>query len=326
MAEEGNALPWNLPESIILADLNGCYSPVPLPGIDGREEAATWDIPYQAAHLFYQHARDLELEGRDGAALAALETGLSLVEDGYFRMEVWRVYLIAKVYGTRAVALAAADFTLRNPSSNWALLLLGEQLESEDRWGEALKHYRRSTEIEPEDYWAFFARGRAAEVLELHEEAHAAFTRAIELDPEDSNAYCWRLHSSYNLSPGVEGLEAAAHDMGQALKRDEAYRKTYLDFLVGMGMVEGAVERLPDGSDGQGFATRSPHPGGAFENTPGSAAAPPSPSLGSWPRRTEGQQQTRRWSAPLNPDAVTDEMLVEGFKTWFKEGLPEPMM
>ena len=313
-AQEEDAPSSLLPKKVVAMDIYSCYSDIPLPRGYTAEEVAEWGVPYQAANLFYNQARDLYYDSQDAEALSALEQGLSVVDD-FFDMEVWRIHLIDRVAGIDQMRLAVRAFNQRNEGSNWATLLYADALEFEGREIESLEQYRLAITIEPDDPWGYFRFGRLAEIQGLHDEAYEALSEAIRLRPGSYSYHCWRALSIYNLDPSASGAAAASREIGRGMAVDSSYREEYLDTMVGMGMVEGGVERIEEDPD---------HPEDAGQII-GPPAAPPM-SHSEAPTSLAATQRGARWTAPLDPDSVTDEMLVKAIEKWFHEGLPRPMI
>ena len=149
-------------------------------------------------------------------------------------------------------------------------LHLGEIAAEREQFEEALSHYQRVVELEPNSAGGWFYVGEAHEELEHFEEAETSYKRAIELDP-DSPGYYHALSSLYKkqdqpakaMQTLEEGLAANPDSIALYLYLVTLYMERE-DYLQAETMLSKAERIDPDSLDVRSFrsllnATKSKH-------------------------------------------------------------------
>jgi tetratricopeptide (TPR) repeat protein len=111
-------------------------------------------------------------------------------------------------------------------------LHLGEIAAKEEEFEEALTHYQRTVELQPNSSDAWFDLGETHEALEHFEEAETSYKRAIELEP-DSPGYYYTLSELY-LKNDQSWRAKQVLEQGLAANPDSAAMHIYIvGFYIG---------------------------------------------------------------------------------------------
>ena len=86
---------------------------------------------------------------------------------------------------------------------------LGRTAFAEARYGEALHHFGRVLEQDPESAWAWHGRGDALQLMEQHAEALEAYSRAAALAPRTGLHHAGRANALRSLGRSDEAAVAA---------------------------------------------------------------------------------------------------------------------
>jgi tetratricopeptide (TPR) repeat protein len=104
-----------------------------------------------------------------------------------------RLTILALEAGGNAQPAKALEYVqelvAKYPSDERAHFLLGNALNGQQRYDEAVAEYRKSTEVNPDFSPAYNSLGYAYRTLEQFDDAEAAFKKYIELIPGDPNPY-----------------------------------------------------------------------------------------------------------------------------------------
>ncbi|MCY3664045.1 MAG: tetratricopeptide repeat protein [Gemmatimonadetes bacterium] len=145
-------------------------------------------------------------------------------------------------------------------------LYIGRTDQSEKRYRQAIEHYTKAIELNPQMARAYYNRGNANSDLKDYEEALKDYSKAIQLDPEYSDSFFNRANANADLCRFQEavadydeairlGSENALFNKGNVLvllgRFDEAlqcYRESPLNRMDNAGALENrrAVEKVID--------------------------------------------------------------------------------
>lgn len=118
----------------------------------------------------------------------------------------------------------------------------GYQSQKENNFDEAIRYYRKSTQLDPKLDAAYNNSGILLKTLERYEEAEASYRKAIELNPSDATAYS-NLGFVRQLQDDFDG---AIVNYRKALELKEDYgiaRMSLFGLLKKMGREEEAKEQ-----------------------------------------------------------------------------------
>ncbi len=121
------------------------------------------------------------------SALAAYQAAVRL-QPAYIKAYVDMGYAFLDLGNASAAESAAREALLREPNHAGALLLLGRAAEAQGRREEALQHYRRSIQAEPQPNALLHAALLQAELGDL-DAAQASLQQAAALEPDNATFY-----------------------------------------------------------------------------------------------------------------------------------------
>lgn len=147
---------------------------------------------------------------------------------------------------TDQAASTLAEAIHANPSDGPAQLLLGEMLNDDDRYGDAMEPLAAAVRLLPSSAEAHNALGEALSNLNALEPARTEFEKAVQLDPAMAEAHLnlgMVLAETENLKPAAEHLDFAISKLGAT---PEAARAHYLRAKVytDLGQVDRASSEL----------------------------------------------------------------------------------
>lgn len=172
----------------------------------------------------------------DELAEESLKESLTIEENFEARIALAELYIEQDGLDEAKEQLLQAQTLISNPAEEAHVEVhLGEVASGQDEYEEALRHYQRVTELQPEqpDSWSDLAG--AYEHLDNLELAEANYRHAIELETGDSTDYYYNLSNMYAQQGD---REQAAKIIQEGLKANPASAPLYA-YLASMAMEDG---------------------------------------------------------------------------------------
>ena len=111
-------------------------------------------------------------------------------------------------------------------------LYIGRTDQSEKRYRQAIEHYTKAIELNPQMARAYYNRGNANSALEEYEEALKDYSKAIQLDPAYSDSFFNRANANADLCR----FQEAVNDYDEAIRlgsKDALFNKGNLLVVAG---------------------------------------------------------------------------------------------